>query len=277
MEALTKLSANDYYLFFGLAAIFALVYFSGRSFVNRSHMTNDHKRRAIANLRMAYIFGVLVSLILIWSTELYSAALSIAAFGAAFSIALKDVLTSIWGSFYLTLSHPFSIGDRIEVNSIRGDVVDIGLMTTQILEVGPKNMTHQYTGRTIFVPNSKFILDRFYNETRSAHEDDDYALHVFTVPTENSADWHRKRQCLIEASKSTCDKYIEEANRFFTELARIKKVDVPWVEPRVSTHVVSPTQLDFVVRVSIPVHSKGTIEQEIINSYLGKIHAEAKQ
>ena len=46
---------------------------------------------------------------------------------------------------------------RREVAGVRGDVLDIGPLTTAVLEVGPGQSIHQRTGRKITLPNSVFL------------------------------------------------------------------------------------------------------------------------
>ncbi len=272
MEWLEKIAHRDFYLILALIIFFTSIYFLIKKIVIRSRMSNDSKRRAHSNLRMATAVIIILTAILIWSQELYSAALSIAAFAAALSIALKEVLMCFWGSFYRTFSHPFTVGDRIEIDGLRGDVIDIGLMATRILEVGPKNRTHQYTGRMVSIPNSKFISESIYNETRSSGETDDYALHSFIVPVHNDEKWKKKKDILKSVALETCEKYIEKANEYFTKLARTQQVDVPWIEPRINIQMVDPEKLNLIVRVSVPARSKGVVEQEIIHQYLKRVH-----
>jgi len=52
----------------------------------------------------------------------------------------------------------YALGDRIEIGSIGGNVVDHNALTTTILEIGPGQTSHQYTGRAMVIPNS-FIFD----------------------------------------------------------------------------------------------------------------------
>jgi small-conductance mechanosensitive channel len=52
----------------------------------------------------------------------------------------------------------YAFGDRIENAGIRGNAVDHNALTTTILEIGPGQTSHQYTGRTMVIPNSFFLI-----------------------------------------------------------------------------------------------------------------------
>ncbi len=73
--------------------------------------------------------------------------------GAGLAVALRDVLLSFVGWIHLQLHPPYREGDRVEVNQVRGDVVDIGLTQTTLLEIGEWVEANQSTGRLVHVPN----------------------------------------------------------------------------------------------------------------------------
>ncbi len=247
------------------------LYYSIKRVVVRSRMSNDQKRRFIGNLRASSFIILIASILVLWFSELYQFTLSVAALGAAFAIASKEVLLCFGGSFYRSFAKPFSVGDRIEVAGIRGDVVDIGIMGTQLMEVGPKDYTQQLTGRTITVPNSTFLSDKVFNETDAVSEERDFILHVFKIPIQNDNNWKCKKEILIECATASCEKYIEPARHFFQNLSRKKQFDPPIPEPRVNVKFNNANEILLIVRVSIPVERRGNIEQEIVQNYLERI------
>jgi small-conductance mechanosensitive channel len=235
-------------------------------------MSNEQKARFISNTRTLFVVVIMITFLVLWATQLYQFILSIAALGAAMAIASKEVILNFGGTFYRAFARPFSVGDRIEINDMRGYVVDIGLMSTQMLEVGPKDYTQQYTGRLVSIPNSTFLSNKVYNETDTGHEVDAYTLHVFKIPIKNDDSWQRHIDIILESANKVCTEYVEPAKIFFNNMANKRQVDPPWVEPRVNIKVHSPTEIYLLVRVSIPIKLRGTIEQLIIKDYLTKVH-----
>lgn len=82
--------------------------------------------------------------------------------GAGLAIALKDVGTSMAGWIYVTTRPGFGPGSRAEVGGVEGEVIDVGMLNTTLLEVG--NLVHgrQSSGRLATIPNSKFLTERCY-------------------------------------------------------------------------------------------------------------------
>ena len=261
---------QDLYIFGVILATLTTLYLvSGRS-IRHSRMANDQKRRFIANLRGFFIFILLGSIFILWADELYQFVISIAALMAGFAIAGKEVFLCFGGSFYKAFARPFSVGNRIEIDGIRGDVVDVGLMSTQLLEIGPKDYTQQLTGRMITIPNSLFLSSEVFNETDSVTEQQDFVLHVIKVPIQVNKDWEVHKDSLLECANHYCEKYVQPATDFFKRLSKKKHVDVPLLDPRINIKFDAPEQVLFILRICVPVDEKGIIEQEILKAYLKK-------
>lgn len=266
------INRQDLYTFSSILIALFLLYFITGQVIKNSRMANDQKRRFMVNLRNILVITVLGSIFTLWATELYQFVISVAALMAAFAIAGKEVFLCFGGGFYKAFARPFSVGDRIEVNGVRGDVVDIGLMSTQLLEIGPKDYTQQMTGRMITIPNSIFLGVNVYNESDTVTEGRDFALHTFKVPIKNDGNWSKHKEVLLEAAREFSDKYNDRAIKFFNRLASKRQVDVPLVQARVNIKFDSADQILLIARVCIPVDQKGILEQKILQSYLSKTH-----
>lgn len=261
---------KSFIIYATLLLSFWVIYFIVANATKNSHLEIDQKRRVIARARGIFIFLTLVSFMVIWADEIYSLIISITAVAAALAIATKELLLCIAGTFYKTSTRPFTIGDRIEVNGIRGDIIDIGVMATQILEVGPGNLTHQYTGRSVTIPNSIFLNHNIINESYST----DYVLHVFEVPVEFNRHWERHQDALLKAAVSVCEVHIDKAKLHFQKIARKRQMESPIIEPRVTLKVSAPDEIIMIVRVTVPARSKGRVEQEILKKYLCTVSKE---
>ena len=60
----------------------------------------------------------------------------------------------------------FEIGDRIELGGIKGDVIDIEVFNTTVLEIGNWVEADQSTGRLVTVPNSSVFKQPYFNYSR---------------------------------------------------------------------------------------------------------------
>jgi small-conductance mechanosensitive channel len=85
---------------------------------------------------------------------------------AALVIALQDVFVSIAGWFAIVVSNKVRVGDRVEIDGDKGDVLEIELMRTTLNEIETGIGIDHPTGRIIAIPNSYIFRSRVHNSTR---------------------------------------------------------------------------------------------------------------
>lgn len=116
-----------------------------------------------------YVVSLLSVILLfgLWLERLgdLSVALGILAAGLAF--ALQEVIGSFAGWLTIISGRPFSVGDRIETGGIRGDVIDIGVLRTTLMEIGNWLSGDHNTGRIVTVSNAFIFKEPLFNY--SAH------------------------------------------------------------------------------------------------------------
>lgn len=227
-------------------------------------MTVERKRKYFVNVNSTATFFILFSALFIWNNELRSLAFSLAAIVVAIVLACKELILNFMGGIFKLTQNSFHVGDRIEIDGVRGDVIDRTLFSTTILEIGPGMQTHQLTGRSIIIPNSVFLSKNLINESYLKN----YVLHTFKIPLKKKADWVRSEEKLLELCDKHCSEYFEQAQHHFNELSKRSHLEVPVLKPRVHINVTTPDQLDLFVRITAPAGMKGRIEQRILKDFL---------
>ena len=225
------------------------------------------KRKWLVHVKNLSLVVLFLGLLIVWASELRTFALSLVAIAAAVAISLKEIIMCIMGGILKTSTRVFDIGDRIEVQGLRGDVLDHDFLTTRLLEIGPGTQLHQFTGRTIVLPNSIFLTHPVINET---HEGD-FVLHVFKIPRAVDEKWSEAESHLLESAVHVCQPFLDAAKRSLKRTAEKRGIEVPNCDPRVWISIPDPARMDFFVRVPTPALRKGRVEQEIIKRFLASI------
>ncbi len=219
-----------------------------------------HLRWTVQVRRSATVL-ILLGLGFIWATELRTMALSITAIAVAIVIATKEMLLCVMGAVLRASAGSFSVGDRIEIGKVRGDVIDHGLFATTVLEIGPD---HQWTGRAVTVPNSQMLSDSVINETYS----ESYVLHVISVPLPGDAEWHLAEEALLEVARAVCSDYLDDARKQLKSQAKEQGLDPPNVAPRVTVAIPEAGKISLLLRVPTETRKKGVIEQRVLRRFL---------
>ena len=87
--------------------------------------------------------------------------------GAGLTVALKDFIVAFFGWFVLMGKNGLRVGDWVEINGVAGEVVEINLLRTVLLETGNWTDTGHPTGRKVAFVNSYAIEGHFFNFTTS--------------------------------------------------------------------------------------------------------------
>lgn len=112
---------------------------------------------------------------------------------AGVAIALADVLKNMVGWVYILSRKPFQVGDRIEVDGFKGDVVDVRLFRFSLMEIDGWVDAEQSTGRLVHIPNG--IV--FNTEVANYTEGFGYIWHEIPVLITFESDWKLAEQLMV--------------------------------------------------------------------------------
>ena len=184
----------------------------------------------------------------------------------------KDSLTVIDEGILQRIRHQFvdhqTTWDRLV--EIKGDVIDQTLLTTRLAEIAPVGGAAQYTGRSLTLPNSLFLIHPIANGSVL----DDFVLHTVVIPLAGDKDWRRAETSLLAAANEVCAPYMSEAQSQFDRHAQTYGLEGTELEPRVSIALPDPTRIDLQLRIATPARKTRRIEQQIVRSYLARAAAD---
>jgi small-conductance mechanosensitive channel len=123
--------------------------------VNRRHIFQKYVRYFAATL-------LLVSGAALFADSLAGLGTVLALLLAGVAVALQDVLKSVVGWLYVSGRSGIEVGSRIQVSGVEGDVVDIGVLKTTVLEVGNLVYGRQSTGRLVTIPNYRLLSENVH-------------------------------------------------------------------------------------------------------------------
>jgi len=138
--------------------------------------------------RIASMLSVLIFIavgIAIWVDNIQALLVSFGILAAGVAVALQDVFKNFAGSLIIFITGTYHVGDRIEINSKIGDVVDIGIFYTTLLETNEWINGDQATGRLSIIPNSLVLSGVVNNYTR----DHPYIWDEIGIPITYDSDW----------------------------------------------------------------------------------------
>jgi small-conductance mechanosensitive channel len=132
-------------------------------------MSTENKRidtlRAVVKFAAQAIGALVILFIVIGMPTQTTTVLGLA--GAGLTVAMKDFIVAFFGWFVLMGRNGIRVGDWVEINGVGGEVVEIGLLKTVVLETGKWSDAGHPTGRRVSFVNSFAIEGHFFNFTTS--------------------------------------------------------------------------------------------------------------
>lgn len=227
-------------------------------------LTMESKRRWVVTTRNSVVLAFLIGLVIIWAHELQAFAVSLVALAAAMVLATKELILCWSGAALRVGSKVYAVGDRIQIAGHRGVVLDHDAFATKLLEIGPGQSAHLYTGRVAVFPNSLLFTNALIKE----NPDQEYGLYTLVVPIKIDDDWQKAERTLVEAAKAECAPFMEEAVRQMKLLEQANLLEAPSPEPRITIQLPESGKLHLVLRFPAPDRGRSRIEQAILRRYL---------
>jgi small-conductance mechanosensitive channel len=132
-------------------------------------MTAENKRidtlRAVVKFAAQALGAIAILFIVLGMPTQATTVLGLA--GAGLTVAMKDFIVAFFGWFVLMGRNGIRVGDWVEINGVGGEVVEVGLLKTVLLETGNWADAGHPTGRRVSFVNSFAIEGHFFNFTTS--------------------------------------------------------------------------------------------------------------
>ena len=156
--------------FLGILLVLFAVYLSARVIDHLfTGIKTENKRidtlRAVAKFAMQAVGALGILFIIIGMPTQTTTVLGLA--GAGLTVAMKDFIVAFFGWFILMGRNGIRVGDWVEINGVSGEVVEVGLLKTVLLETGNWTDSSHPTGRRVSFVNSFAIEGHFFNFTTS--------------------------------------------------------------------------------------------------------------
>jgi small-conductance mechanosensitive channel len=226
-----------------------------------TRLSRETKLRTSVFWRNFSLLVALVALLFVWRAELQAAALSLAALSVALVLAGKELFTSMLGYIHRTTAGSFRFGDVIEINGVKGEVIDQTLLSTTVLEMSEE---HQFTGRVVQFPNSFYVTHPLKNHSRVGA----YQLGILTVPLAGSENAEAAKVLLERVAREVCRDYVAPTEAALRELEGEQFVLMPSADPRVTIRLPDAGKVVLALRYPCPGNSRTRTEQDILLAYL---------
>ena len=235
-----------------------------------TRQTDDARTRYNWRKGTTYVLFLLGFLILgrTWLSGFASLTTYFGLLSAGLAIALRDPIVNLVAWAFIMWRRPFTVGDRIEVGTYRGDVIDLRIFQFTLMEIGNWVDADQSTGRVIRIPNGKIFTEMLANYSKGFR----YIWHEIPVLITFESDWETAKKLLLVIAERHAAHLTEKAAQEVREASARLMIFYTTLTPIVYTSVRDSGVLLTVRYLCGPRERRGT-EQAIWEDVLREFAA----
>jgi small-conductance mechanosensitive channel len=231
--------------------------------INRYISDPDMRYRARKAASTGGWLLLVIYVLLLFSDSLGQVAVALGVASAGIAFALQEVIVSLAGWIAISFGHFFSVGDRVQLGGITGDVIDIGMLRTTIMECGEWIRGDNYSGRIVLVANSFVFKEAVYNYSM----DFPFLWDELIVPVRFGGNYERARQIILSSAEEVVGEYTEYANQHWQRMLRRYRIEPARVEPMVTLEA-TDNWVEFTLRYVVDYKRRRSTRDEIFQLIL---------
>lgn len=237
----------------------------------------DGAARALRRAEPVATFAILALLALTVFLDASATLVGAGLIGLGLALALQRPILALAGWVYLTLNRPFREGDRIEVQGVVGDVLEIGPLATQLWELGrpgtrlDENVEQtraRPTGRTVTITNAVFMEEPVANAMR----DVEYVFDEFVVAVAYEADRELAHELLASVGEEVIDDRVhEQAARRYERLTRGTPMQPHFPRQPVVRESLTESWIELRLRYLVDARERETTRKQLSEGWLRRV------
>jgi small-conductance mechanosensitive channel len=262
-DALKALGARMGLLLVLLAIVFAAAELWRRTVYR--YVQESRRRYQLLLVRKIVVGALVVAIVgFTFATELGSLMTFAGLITAGLAVAMQSVLVSIVGYFFLIGRYGIRVGDRVQIGTVTGEVIDLGLVRLHLMEVsgyGP-------TGRVVAFANS--IVFQASGGIFKQMPGVDLAWHDITLTLPPDSDFSALKERLFEATSNVLKDYREDLARQTAEIQKASSSAAGEAQPQVQLRF-SAENVEAVVRYPVHLPRAAEIDERVSRELLNVI------
>ncbi|HUU14437.1 MAG TPA: mechanosensitive ion channel domain-containing protein [Terriglobia bacterium] len=251
--------------FVGVVVVYGVVHALKRSI--NLHVTDaDSRYRARKLVSFLGYVTVIIVIATVFSDRLGGLTVTFGVAGAGIAFALQEVIASVAGWVALSFGNFYRPGDRIQLGGIRGDVIDIGVLRTTLMELGEWVEGDLYNGRIVRVSNSFVLKQPVYNYSA----DFPFLWDEITFPVRYGSDWRYARAVLQRVADEVIGDYAGQSEGAWKGVVQKYLIEDAKIAPLVT---IRPDEnwIEFKVRYIVDYRNRRSTKDRIFTRILEEV------
>ena len=249
----------------GVLVIWFIVKLLQKKLFNKiNDIDNRYKAKKIGSF-VGYFFTIIL-IGITFSDKLGGFTVALGVAGAGIAFALQEVIASFAGWLTIMFGGFYKTGDRVQLGGIKGDVMDIGVLRTTIMETGQWVDGDLYNGRIVLVANSFVYKEPVFNYSG----DFPFLWDEIKVPVQFGSNYKKATEILESCGKEIVGNLTEKSKEEWAVLQQKYKLEDAQTEPMVSL-IANDNWIEFTLRYVVSYKKRRATKTALFTNILEKI------
>lgn len=231
----------------------------------KDHSSSYRSKKAI---NAVGYFLIILAVTIIYRERLGSLTVFLGIAGAGIAFALQEVIVSTAGWMAILFTDIYKTGDRVSMGGVKGDVIDVGVLRTTIMEIGGWVNGDLYNGRIVRVANSFVFKEPVYNYSA----DFPFLWDEIKIPIQYGSNYTLTRKILYEVAQEVVGNYTIEADKQWEVMVRKFKIENATTHPMVNI-ITNDNWVEFTLRYVVDYKNRVGVKDELFTKILEKIES----
>jgi small-conductance mechanosensitive channel len=228
-------------------------------------------------LNLLVVLAIVIIVVSLVFASWYTALVSVGVLSLILGFALQTPITSFIGWIYLLIRQPYRVGDRIQIGTATGDVIDVSYLDTTLWEFGGPYLSTQHpSGRVIKFPNSLVLNQIVYNYSWPLFP---YVWNEIKFEVAYDSDLEFITQTMQQVVEEEIGEKMEDLVQVYRELLMQTPVDELEIQERPVVHFRASenTWLEAIVRYLVHPKESGRVKTRLTKKLLDKLNSEPER
>lgn len=213
----------------------------------------------------SYVLAAL-ALLSVFSDRLSGLPVAFGVAGAGIAFALQEVIASIAGWIAISIGGFYSPGDRVQLGGIRGDVIDVSILRTTLMEVGDWVASDLYNGRIVRVANSFVFKEPVFNYSA----DFPFLWDEVVLPIRYGSDWKHAREMLRGVVQEVLAEYAGQVKASWKRVVKQYRIEEANVDPLITLRA-TENWIEFTVRYVVDYRKRRWMKDYLFTRILEEV------
>ncbi|MGD0545514.1 MAG: mechanosensitive ion channel protein MscS [Candidatus Acidiferrales bacterium] len=234
----------------------------------------DVRRRRQFLILRRFVVGFLIAIVLMlgFISEFSSLATFAGFVTAGIAVGLQAVILSVAAYFFVVGRYGISVGDRISIAGVTGDVIEIGLVRMYLVELAGTGIELYPTGRIVVFSNA--VLFQASTPLYKQIPGTSYAWHEVVVSLAEGANHKLVQDKLTEVVNSVYAQYRTGIEKQYGDIERRVEIDLRAPETEAKLQF-SEGGLELMVRYPVEIRKAPEVDDNITRKLLEVINSNA--